>query len=532
MKKLHAPTPKLISRRLFVRKLAALQEKHHWFLKDKTVDIRPGWMSILDTTLLKIRLVLSAEDVDQSHLEFLYSATGNGLRIFVDGEQLSPARFKAISHILDEATQASDCICFKCGGNATRSGYQRFSGTCEEHRDYEGDFIEDYRRFQKLKKSEAEEQRKQEESSASKDQDDDGTLDVIDATHVHDAADDPRPTLQIYSIEDVQRVKDSLRTRSSDSDSRTRLKNICDEMIKRGGERPYCTLPELSAFNALTERFPNMREVIEVISSAVALAKIGDGKIEIPPLLMLGPPGVGKTQIATEIASLIDTAFLTIHMESEQSGSTITGSSEFWSNSQNGLVFNTLTTGETANPLILLDELDKVGGDSRYDPAAGLYSLLERETAKKFVDQSIRGLPIDASGVIWFLTANDESLIPAPIRSRVLVKTVRPPTFDESIKIAQSIYDSIRNSRPWGIHFSPELSRSVAEKLATLEPRRMKTFLLNAFGIAAIKGKFSINPDDLPMVPRTTRHIGFLPCPTSREDGSGTDGHKTGGRDA
>lgn len=60
----------------------------------------------------------------------------------------------------------------------------------------------------------------------------------------------------------------------------------------------------------------------------------------------------------------------------------------------------------------------------------------------------------------------------------------------------------------------------------------MKTSLLNAFGRAAVKGKFSINPDDLPAVPGKTRRIGFLPYPTFSEEESGTDGHKTGGRDA
>jgi ATP-dependent Lon protease len=170
--------------------------------------------------------------------------------------------------------------------------------------------------------------------------------------------------------------------------------------------------------------------------------------------------------------------------------------------------------------MILLDELDKAGGDSRFDPAAGLYSLLERETAKRFVDLSIRGLPVDASAIMWIITANDETKIPTPIRSRCLVQHIRVPTFEESVQIAKNIYISIRNSRPWGKHFVEELPDSVVEKLAVHEPRKMKALLIRALGQAAQDGRGSIGPDDLPDAPKQ-RPFGFLPGSTRQEDESG-----------
>ena len=174
------------------------------------------------------------------------------------------------------------------------------------------------------------------------------------------------------------------------------------------------------------------------------------------------------------------------------------------------MIFNTLTRGKTANPIVVLDELDKVSADTRFNPTGGLYGLLERETARRFEDQSMRGLPINASGIIWLITANDETLIPEPILSRVMVQRIRPPTEIEAVMIAHSIYGNILGSRPWGKYFSPELLASVAEKLSKLEPRQIKVCLLNAFGKAAVASRVFISPDDIPDIQNDGGHMGFL----------------------
>lgn len=311
-------------------------------------------------------------------------------------------------------------------------------------------------------------------------------------------------------LDEVEQIKRSIMRRSADSDARNRIKAICDDLLQRGEYRPYGSLPDMDALNMLEKMFPNFPETIDVVRSAVALANLGDGILEIPPLLLVGPPGIGKTQLANDLAGLFATDFLEIRMETEQSGAGINGSSEFWSNTQTGQLFNILTTGRTANPVILLDELDKADGDSRFNPVGGLYSLLERETARRFEDQSLRGLKIDASSVIWMITANDESLIPEPILSRVVVQHIRPPTREESMMIANSIYTSIRNGRTWGERFCLELNIAVAEKLAKMGPRQMKVCLLNAFGKAAIACRDFISPDDIPDSQASNGRIGFV----------------------
>ncbi|MGX8882475.1 AAA family ATPase [Methylovorus sp. SPW-M1] len=502
-------TPKLISKREFNRRKVALQEKHAWLIKDNSFDIRPGWIHLLDNTLTKIKSSLNKEDIEESRLVFLYTGTRSKLQIFVEGVKLSPRRLKLIDHLIDSAALDSELTCPKCGHVYISRGLFRSAYTCEAHREFDGDFSEDQRRYINLKKQENEFDPKgldEEDDTKATEEDKKAATAPINVLPTETDG----PLMHLYNVEDVIRIKDSLNTRSADSDCRNRLKAICEEMIKRGGYRPYCQLPEPKVFIDLIQRFPNFKETIELVCSSVALAKLGDGRLEIPPLLLIGPPGIGKTQVANEIASLIKTDFLEVHIESEQNGATIAGSSEFWGNTQTGLIFRALTSGKTANPVVLVDELDKAAKDSRFDPLGGLYSLLERETAKRFEDQSIRGLPIDASGIIWVMTANDERLIPEPILSRAMVHYIRPPTREESIPIAQSIYNSIRKSRPWGDHFSPGLGIDVAEKLAGMHPRRMKVCLLSAFGQAAIAARDYLCIKDVPIGNNESTRIGFI----------------------
>jgi len=116
-----------------------------------------------------------------------------------------------------------------------------------------------------------------------------------------------------------------------------------------------------------------------------------------------------------------------------------------------------ILNGTYANPVIMVDELDKAGGGNQYDPLGALYMLLERDTAAEFVDEFVE-IPIDASGVVWIATANEESKIPDPILNRMNVYAVGSPDRDGSARIAQAIYGEIRGSHDWGKDF-PKGSR-------------------------------------------------------------------------
>ena len=98
--------------------------------------------------------------------------------------------------------------------------------------------------------------------------------------------------------------------------------------------------------------------------------------------------------------------------------------------------------------MIVIDEIDKARGDHLYDPLGALYSLLEHDTARHFVDE-FAGVAIDASQVIWIATANDTRGIPEAILNRLIVYHIQPPTPEQCEKIAQKLYQEFRSSYNW-----------------------------------------------------------------------------------
>src|SRR5256884_9531582 len=151
-------------------------------------------------------------------------------------------------------------------------------------------------------------------------------------------------------------------------------------------------------------------------------------------------------------------------MSSMTAGWVLSGASSQWKNAKPGKVFETILNGTYANPVIMVDELDKAGEDTQYDPLGALYMLLERDTAAEFVDEFVE-IPIDASGVVWIATANDESRIPDPILNRMNVYEIESPDRNGSARIAQAIYGEIRGSHDWGKDFPERLPPEVQNRL-------------------------------------------------------------------
>jgi ATP-dependent Lon protease len=128
-------------------------------------------------------------------------------------------------------------------------------------------------------------------------------------------------------------------------------------------------------------------------------------------------------------------------MSSLTAGWVLSGASSQWKGARPGKVFETLVDGQYANPVMVVDEIDKARGEHAYDPLGALYSLLEHDTAGHFVDEFAE-VPIDASQVIWVATANDARGIPEPILNRMNVFEVQAPDRDAAHSIARRLYQS------------------------------------------------------------------------------------------
>ena len=293
----------------------------------------------------------------------------------------------------------------------------------------------------------------------------------------------------IYSVADVDRAREESSARRNEG-----LKGWYDRMRELGGSRFIVKPSTHKAVDDLYDTSPNFREVIDDLRKFLALAVSGNEAVQFTPMLLLGEPGLGKTYFAKKLAHVLGTGFEFVSMSSLTAGWVLTGASAQWHNARPGKVAQTLIEGEFANPVVVLDEVDKAGGDARYDPMGALYTLLERDTASHFKDEFI-DVDMDASHLLWVATANDETAIPEPILNRMNVYAIDRPDADGARRIALAVYREILEQHNWA--FPAEPDEPVVEKLATIPPRDMKKLLLDAFGTARLAGRDRLVPEDI-----------------------------------
>lgn len=306
---------------------------------------------------------------------------------------------------------------------------------------------------------------------------------------------------EIYSVAEVDRA---IEDHPSSSES---LMALYEKMKKAGGARYIIKPSSTKGLDALYEASPNFDDVLDDLKKFMTLAISANEPVSFTPILLLGEPGLGKTHFAKSVARLLGTGFEFVSMSSLTAGWVLSGASSQWSNAKPGKVAQSLVNGDFANPLIALDEVDKAGGDSRYDPMGALYSLLEKDTAAHFKDEFI-DVDLDASHIMWIATANDENAIPEPILNRMNVYVIERPSFDGSIKIARALYKEILAAHHWG--FEPEPTDDVLEKLAEIPPRDMRKLLVDAFGNAKLDKRDHLLVKDLDTARlRKKTRIGF-----------------------
>src|SRR6476660_3959939 len=293
----------------------------------------------------------------------------------------------------------------------------------------------------------------------------------------------------IYSGADVDRAREDGAARRNEG-----LASWYDRMHELGGSRYIIKPSTIAAVDDLYDASPNFHAVIDDLRKHLALAVAGNEAVQFLPMLLLGEPGVGKTYFAKKLAHALGTGYEFVSMSSLTAGWVLTGASAQWHNARPGKVAQTLIEGEYANPVVVLDEVDKAGGDSRYDPMGALYTLLERDTAAHFKDEFI-DVDMDASHILWVATANDESMIPEPILNRMNVYAIDRPDAAGARTIALAVYHEILDAHRWP--FPPEPSESLLERLATVPARDMRKLLLDAFGTAQLAGRDYLVPEDI-----------------------------------
>ena len=307
----------------------------------------------------------------------------------------------------------------------------------------------------------------------------------------------------VYDVTAVEKALNELSPTANEA-----LRTLYEKMVRLGGQRFTVKPSALPAMELLFAELPNFTEVLEDIRKHLALCIDSNDSVELPPMLLLGEPGIGKTHFARKVAELLGTGFGFVPMSSLTAGWVLSGASSQWKNAKPGQVFDTFLNGDYANPVIVVDELDKASADGQYDPLGALYELLEVKTATRFIDEFVE-LPIDASGAVWLATANDPSRIPEPLLDRLNVYEIEAPDAEGSRAIALTIYSDIRESHDWGRAFPEAPSESALDKLASLAPREMRRALQAAFGNAKLAGRSELGPDDIQDGRGKKQRIGF-----------------------
>jgi ATP-dependent Lon protease len=307
----------------------------------------------------------------------------------------------------------------------------------------------------------------------------------------------------VYDVGAVEKALQELAPTANEA-----LRTLYEKMMRLGGQRFTVKPSALPEMERLFEELPNFAEVLADIRKHLVLCIDSNDSIELPPMLLLGEPGIGKTHFARKVAELLGTGFGFVPMSSLTAGWVLSGASSQWKNAKPGKVFDTFLNGDYANPVIVVDELDKASGDGQYDPLGALYELLEVKTATRFIDEFVE-LPIDASGAVWLATANEVGRIPEPLLDRLTVYEIEAPDAAASRAIALNIYREIRDAHDWGKQFPEKPGNDALDKLASLPPREMRRALQGAFGSAKLGGRAELSPDDIQDGRGKKQRIGF-----------------------
>ena len=257
-------------------------------------------------------------------------------------------------------------------------------------------------------------------------------------------------------LEECEEFREKIKALALPEESEKKLLKECSRLERMSPTSPEATVSRVYIetcidlpWNKLTEDnldLANARKVLDRdhygmekikqrIIEALAVRKLSDGGYG-QTLCFVGPPGVGKTSIARSVAEAMGRKFSRISLGGVHDEAEIRGHRKTYIGSMPGRIISAVKSAGTRNPIILLDEIDKLGSDYKGDPSSALLEVLDGEQNATFTDHYV-DMPFDLSKVMFITTANDKSTIPAPLLDRMEIIELPSYTHEEKFSIAK-----------------------------------------------------------------------------------------------
>jgi len=264
---------------------------------------------------------------------------------------------------------------------------------------------------------------------------------------------EPGPTLRPAS-----RISDTGRR---GSEFQRQYAGLTQEIPLRGGSVDVDRL-EMT----LNGAFPWLVEAIEAVIGDLRLRALSQQPFaKVRPTLLVGPPGVGKTAFAAQLADALGLPLRVIAGGATTHTHDLTGLSRIYESSQPSVIAQTMLYEKTANPVVVIDEVDKARAGFEYGRFVdALLTFLETETARAVPDECLL-TTVDYSGVSWILTANDLSFLTKPLRDRLRIIHVGLPTADHWPAVFGGILKYVAREFNCQVDELPELLPEAAEML-------------------------------------------------------------------
>jgi ATP-dependent Lon protease len=309
--------------------------------------------------------------------------------------------------------------------------------------------------------------------------------------------------VQLTSVRERVSVRqnEQLETRmaSLTVEERNRALTLC-RMMARGCFREGVVGTEdmMAAVRAVGDKHPQFFEITDMVLGKLAISKLTQTCTSIPPTLIVGPPGVGKTHFAHDLAAALNvpSKVVTASSSLDLRGNML-GLNPFWKNARMGNLARALIDGNSASPMIILDEADKARADNAQHGLDWAHEALEPNNAARLVDEYLE-VPIDASRVIWLLLANSVGDLPESIRDRLMIFEIGDLSPQQRAVVIRSVGHDVAERLKIPSEFLP--SDEVLALLAGCSPRQARQALESSYSRAALRGTLALTVADVRQV--------------------------------